>query len=361
MKDEPRDAGQAIGANGNLRCLPEYYAGCLLGGAVGDALGGSQTPGGPLVPSLQNGGISSHTQLTLFTAEGLLRARVKAEELSLPMSALLVVYNAYQRWLATRDGIYDERLFDSLGNGWLIRLPELYRAGTSDMVSQQALASGLLGHPDRPINDSAGCGGVARVAPVGLFFRSEAVFRLLGEDGVDGTVFDLGCRLAAMTHGHPEAFLPAGCQALLVARLIAGDDLPEALARAVTELAKQPRHQRCLSLLVEARAAALQDQPLALETDGELSGAEALATALNCAWRAGRDFTRGLSLTLRGCDVRACGVLTGQLLGALLGRQAIDAAWLEKLELHEVIAQVAADLYVGFEPSSAWRENYPGW
>jgi ADP-ribosylglycohydrolase len=116
-----------------------------------------------------------------------------------------------------------------------------------------------------------------------------------------------------------------------------------------------------LTLLVEARAAAVQDQPLTLETDDDPSGAQALATALYYAWRAGDDFARGMTLAIHGAGGRACGVLAGQLLGALLGRQAIDATWLEKLELHEAIAQVAGDLYVGFEPSSAWRENYPGW
>ncbi len=58
-----------------------------------------------------------------------------------------------------------------------------------------ALFSGKTGTPEKPLNDSKGCGGVMRVAPVGL---------------VATDPFDLGCRAAAITHGHPSGWLASG-------------------------------------------------------------------------------------------------------------------------------------------------------
>lgn len=53
--------------------------------------------------------------------------------------------------------------------------------------------------------------------------------------------------------------------------------------------------------------------------------------------------------------------IAGNLLGAALGRGAIPAAWLERLELRDVIEQVARDLVTGFEETEEWRRRYPGW
>jgi ADP-ribosylglycohydrolase len=102
----------------------DRYRGCLLGGAVGDALGagvefmsldeirGRCGPAGVTgyVPCYgRSGAITDDTQMTLFTAEGLLRARQHGEDLP---GAL---WQAYQRWLATQG-----RRGSAGADGWLI-------------------------------------------------------------------------------------------------------------------------------------------------------------------------------------------------------------------------------------------------
>jgi ADP-ribosylglycohydrolase len=90
--------------------------GCLLGGAVGDALGapveflslaGIRRQFGPegirdLVPAYGRiGAITNDTQMTLFTAEGLLRAWVRHSTKGI-CHVPAVIHHAYLRWLLTQ-------------------------------------------------------------------------------------------------------------------------------------------------------------------------------------------------------------------------------------------------------------------
>jgi ADP-ribosylglycohydrolase len=54
---------------------------------------------------------------------------------------------------------------------------------------------------------SKGCGGVMRVAPIGLIAENEE------------RAFSLGCAAAAITHGHPSGYYSAGCFAAIIWRL----------------------------------------------------------------------------------------------------------------------------------------------
>ena len=91
--------------------MRDRYRGCLLGGAVGDALGAGiefaslaeiRREHGPAgvtgyVPCYgRSGTITDDTQMTLFTAEGLLRARRHGGDVP------AALWQAYQRWLVTQ-------------------------------------------------------------------------------------------------------------------------------------------------------------------------------------------------------------------------------------------------------------------
>ena len=58
-----------------------------------------------------------------------------------------------------------------------------------------------MGSIEAPLNTSKGCGAVMRSAPVGLTRHRNP----WGDD-----VFDLGCRIGALTHGHPSGYVPPG-------------------------------------------------------------------------------------------------------------------------------------------------------
>ena len=88
---------------------------------------------------------------------------------------------------------------------------------------------------------------------------------------------------------------------------------------------------------------------------------EALAIALYCALVA-PDLASGIrtAVNITG-DSDSTGSITGQILGAMQGEEAIPGEWLRRLELREVIADVAEDFVRLHEEPRAWeREDYWG-
>jgi ADP-ribosylglycohydrolase len=118
--------------------------------------------------------ITDDTQMTLFTAEGLLRAESRGREKGI-CHIPSVVYNAYIRWLHTQ-GYPKNKDHDLIYDGWLIGEKELYARRGPGNTCLSALLSGKMGTMERPINNSKGCGGVMRVAPVGLLYGKDEAF-----------------------------------------------------------------------------------------------------------------------------------------------------------------------------------------
>ena len=339
------------------------YQGCLLGGAVGDALGApveflslSQirerfgtagitefAPAHGLV-----GGITDDTQMTLFTAEGLLRASVRWEGRGI-CHVPSVVRLAYVRWLLTQ-GFAPHPSVTLEVDGWLSGIPALQARRAPGRTCVTALEGERFGTVEQPLNQSKGCGAVMRMAPVGL---------------VANDPFRLGCELAALTHGHPSGFLAAGCFARLIFGLVHGASLVDALAAARTELETHPDHSEVEEALSAAVAAAAIDlpSPEAVERLGMgWVAEEALAIAVYCALVHQDDFAAGVRLAVNhGGDSDSTGAIAGNILGALLGVEAIPACWLEGLELREEITAVADDLLTGYRDADEWRLRYPGW
>jgi ADP-ribosyl-[dinitrogen reductase] hydrolase len=321
--------------------------GCLLGGAVGDALGAGVEfdwmedihrklgPAGvtDYVEAYgRRGAITDDTQLTLFTAEGLLLADGVADVRS-------VVDRAYARWLRTQ-GEHSSR-WPADDGGWLAGVPALNERRAPGRTCLSALKADRAGSVAAPSNESKGCGGVMRIAPVGLL-----------RGGLGGDPFDLGCEIAALTHGHPSGYLAAGAMALIVARLLDGAPLDAALDAAEQRLAGRPRHEETLDALRAART---------LAASGAEPGPEMIAT-LGAGWVAeealaigvygalvARDFTHGVLIAVNhsgDCDSTAA--ITGSLLGTMIGVDAIPDAWLAELEVRDEIERLAAEWIARF-------------
>jgi ADP-ribosylglycohydrolase len=116
------------------------------------------------------GAITDDTQMTLFTAEGLMRAHVRGFVRGL-CSLPCVVGNAYLRWLKTQGGQINIPNFKL--DGWLIGHQALFSTRTPGNTCLAATkARKALGDGGAAQNDSKGCGGVMRAAPVGLYTAS---------------------------------------------------------------------------------------------------------------------------------------------------------------------------------------------
>jgi ADP-ribosylglycohydrolase len=335
----------------------EHFRGCLLGGALGDALGWpveflSQRdiaaqfgPAGIL--SLQPGQwgyaeITDDTQMTLFTGAGILDAAA----FGVPPSeddVVTAVYRAYLWWLHTQGFPIPDLAEDTVsmklaGETWL----QKQRGPGHTCVS--ALASGRRGSPDCVLNDSKGCGGVMRAAPLGLMYDHKTAFRL-------------GVGTAALTHGHPSGYYSAGLLAAIVSGLIRGADLAEAVAQARVLAAQHTDADECLQALDLAVALAAQkkDPALALPAIGEgWVGEESLAIAVYCSMRWPYDFCTAVTTAVNhDGDSDSTGAITGNICGAYLGVAALPQAWLKILEGAERITAIADDLLMLSTGSSA--------
>ncbi len=344
--------------------------GCLLGGAVGDALGAAvefmdleeiRETFGPAglrdyaVAYGRRGAITDDTQMTLFSAEGLLRAWVRGSTRGL-VHIPGMVRLAYLRWLLTQ-GIEPAPGFKEVGrDGWLFGVRGLHSQRAPGGTCLSALEVGCDG-PEVADNNSKGCGAVMRAAPFGLF-------PALGD--VEA-VFALGVETGALTHGHPSGYLSAGHLAATVAGLREGMGLRDALNQADALLARRPDHMETTRALAKAYRLADKGPPSAEALEGlggGWVGEEALAIAVCCALTAS-DFAEGvLRAVNHSGDSDSTGAICGNLLGALWGERAIPAGWLEELELRAEIGRLADDLFAcgtGGREAEAMEGDYPGW
>ena len=144
----------------------------------------------------KTGAITDDTQMALFTAEGVVRAWVRAY-VHAPSAVPTSIAMAYQRWLHTQG--LQHPLHTECLNGWLIT----QRALHSRRAPGNTCLSGLQGmhvFKDLASNDSKGCGGVMRVAPVGMYYASLATQSPDSRETFLRECFDLGCT-SARPHG----------------------------------------------------------------------------------------------------------------------------------------------------------------
>jgi ADP-ribosylglycohydrolase len=349
------------------------YTGCLLGGAIGDALGWpvefadmkeileTYGPAGITEPVPGAEGfseITDDTQMTLFTAEGLLRAWAGARHHGGPPDFAGTVRDSYRCWLATQEE--GTALPDKVG--WLLGVEGLHRRRAPGTTCLSALREGVLDEQGIVINTSKGCGGVMRAAPAGLL---AARIHSVDTTGTIRLAFEIGCATAALTHGHPSGYYPAGVLAAVIATVVTGGSIVEGIDHSLVFLSSRSGSLETTDAIQMAldlwRDPEVIPSPETIESlGGGWVGEEALAIGLYCALVAGDDFTRGVQLAVNHSgDSDSTGAITGNIMGAMLGEQAIPAAWLNRLELHEVICQVGEDLYDAFQGTAAWLLKYP--
>ncbi|RJQ82630.1 ADP-ribosylglycohydrolase family protein [Pseudonocardiaceae bacterium YIM PH 21723] len=335
----------------NPATLLDRGVGCLLGGALGDALGapvefarlpeiraehGRAGITEPPRPAL----ITDDTQITMFTAEGYLAAWVRGHRDGVwqPMDA---AWRSYRRWLTTQQA----KEPDPAAHG-LLTDKRLYASRAPGLTGLRALTSNEPGSLDQPRNDAQGCGAVARSAPAGFAPTARRAY-------------DLGCELGALTHGHPSGWAPAGALAMLI-HLIAvrGRTLAEAVDQ-VTGRVLRDDQPTALALAAAVKQAAvdrarirenpsLAPWPASIEQLGQgWTGPESLSIAVYAALAqpAAQELAQGLRIAVNHSGASAStAAIAGNILGALHGRAALPREWLVRLELADALSQLGLDL-----------------
>jgi ADP-ribosyl-[dinitrogen reductase] hydrolase len=344
------------------RSLLSRFRGCLLGGAIGDALGypiefESSPPLGPperleRAPS-GKALISDDTQMTLFVTEGIVRARQRQRQ---GQDAGLVgcIQRALLRWYATQEPSAAGAIAPP--HGWLFGQRRLHHRRAPGSTCLASLSAQLRGEPmptvGSPANDSKGCGAVMRSAPIGLAAGSRE------------QAFELARDAAVVTHGHPGGYLSAAYFASLVFDLSRQLPLLEAIEHADQRLAHEKHHEPVRDAVAAARRvpdAASMSRSFVESLGGGWVGEQALSIALACCLTSGSDPRHALwRAVAHSGDSDSTGAVAGNLLGAMHGLEALPQPWLDDLELRSEIDWIARDLYAS-AVLGCWLddESYP--
>ena len=308
--------------------------GCLLGGAIGDALGarvefdslatirarhGPQgirlaDAGGPLV-------ITDDTQMTLYTLEAMARAGHGD-------SIVEEIREAYLDWLDTQQHHAVTRQL----RGRLAAHPTLRHSRAPGNTCLSALIAGGQGTLTRPINHSKGCGGAMRTAPIGFLGGPEPLRR----------AFDIGAAAAAITHGHPDGWAPAGVMALAVRALSDQAGWLAVVDAGIDAVTGHPSASGTARLLGAARQRiernAGADDIISL---GEgWVGDEALAVGLAAAATA-HDFSTAIEVAANhDGDSDSIASIAGQLYGARHGLDVLPADAVYRLDVLDALLEV---------------------
>ena len=349
-----------------------YYRGCLLGLAVGDAMGSaidkksweeicdSYGPNGLLGYDLQNdyADITSYTQLAAFAANGLLLGATRGQAESYPNYMAL----ALKEWAKAQQF----RLGAERTHCWVAQVEPLRRRLCMDARMPEALSRETLGTPDSPINTALTPGALTTAVAVGLFYDSKRMDpRQIGH---------LGAGAVALTHGNPESFLSGAVLAYLIAGILSAPEqtlirqLDRAL-RAVKEL-YEDRFGTAYDAVEELlrRAVVLTEDPelsglAAMTLLGCTTAPECLAGAIYACLSCPKDFDQAMILSVNHSGRSAAvGAVAGSILGAYLGADALPEFYLESIEPTAALDELATDLALGRQTTrifdDSWDQKY---
>lgn len=333
------------------------FRGCLVGGAVGDALGyavefmsensifSKYGESGINEYSLTNGTalISDDTQMTMFTAAALIDGAASgnfADSIS----------RGYFGWYQTQTG-GAVTAADGSCVGKLLGISELYSRRAPGVTCLSALGSEKIGTVEDPINGSKGCGGVMRVAPIGLIFANGS-FPQVTQNEIDM----LGAKAAAVTHGHELGYIPAAALVHIIDFLVRKDryTIVDAVADSVLAMRKlfgDTENVKLFHKLMERSVELAENGTDDLNAIHQLGegwvAEETLAIAVYCAVKYQNDFEKAICAAVNhNGDSDSTGAVCGNILGATLGYDKIPRKFKDNLELHDILIELADDLMI---------------
>ncbi len=351
--------------------LRDRCRGALVGGAVGDALGYAVEflslktirkrfglPG-IMEYELDRSGVavfSDDTQMSLFTAEGLLSGMMSGGN----AHVLPSIRKGYEHWYATQT-----RVPSPLEGSWLSHLKALWAERAPGTTCMSAMDRICYGDGCPVENNSKGCGGVMRVAPIGIYAGSHPDGMSLIQAG------RLAGQAAEITHKHPLSTLSSMAAAMIVAVCLTETEIDrDKFAQIVNEkvfklmgeeFAENSYLDDLAALVRKALGLAISDKSdtEAIRELGEgWVAEETLAIALFSVMRYVDDFEKCIVCAVNhDGDSDSTGAVAGNIIGAILGYGAIPKKFTADLELHDVIKSVADDLG-GFAPADRMTARY---
>ena len=354
----------------------ERFKGAMLGSAIGDAFGYPLTKltyrqicerfedlgALELAISAKAGAalFTDATQMALFTADGIIWAADDEKAYDNNACAGYVFYS-YQLWLYTQTKTVAGKeygwLFDKEQNPGLSPLVKMKGLSKKRYVNDTNITALLAaknnnyGRLTSPVNQNTDNGALKRTTPVGLFYAADSEM-----------AFRMGCDFGALTHSHPDGYLPCGVYAAMVAELTRGHEPEHALEKAMDILQQYPSSARIFNALVTAREMAenedLDPQEAVSRLGNGTDAAECLAISVLCflIHRGNYKFAIELAANQDG-DSSACAAVTGGLMGAYYGERDLPGGWLKKIQYRKLLTNMAEQLFDAAE--TEFEEDEP--
>lgn len=338
----------------------DAYRGCLLGLAVGDAMGYTVDglrwpeiqedygPHGLMGYDLVNGyaEITSYTQIAAFTCNGLLLGITWGQMRGKMLPYVRYIALSDREWCAAqRPWGRPERTYC-----YLMQQPEICRRHCMDTRMMDTIQHGTAGTPEEPVNHFQNPGSITAAVGVGLFFDPERM---------EQTEIDrLGAEAVALTHGSPVAFLAGAALAHLVSQVLHQRQvsLESLCLRTCVALEEQFGHEysqtyevtACLRQAIHMAADPTLERQTAMERLRCDNAAQVLAGAMYAALSCHDNFDEAMIAAVNHSGRSAAvGALTGAILGARLGEGALPEFYLECLEPARILRELADDLFRG--------------
>lgn len=353
--------------------LQDKCRGSLVGGAVGDALGyplefmsnfniftifGKDGKRDYVISGSGFAEFSDDTQMSLFTAEGILSAMSVEMRDEAKLHASL--RRGYEHWYATQT-----RVTHPLSDSWLTYIKALWSQRAPGMTCMEAMYQISYGDGSPVENNSKGCGGVMRVAPIGIFSAAHPKTLDLEQAGC------LAGYAADITHKHPLSTYSSMALAMIVAECITQENIDRdrfksiVIDRVFKLLGVRFKGDDYLAdlfnLILKAMwyATSKESDTYSIRQLGEgWVAEETLAIAIFSVMRYINDFEKCICCAVNhDGDSDSTGAVAGNIIGAILGYNAIPEKYLTNLELHDILVSVADDLG-GFSSEKQMKERY---
>lgn len=329
------------------------YQGCVLGLAVGDAMGAGVDnktledirtdygPDGLLGYDLANGfaEISSYTQVAAFAINGLLVGMAHGF-LRGPFCPHIA--KALKEWAGSQHFPREtERK-----RCWLCHIPQMRRRRTMDPRTLDALTRDVTGTPQQPANNDDGPGTLPAAVAAGLLFTPERM--------QPNEVGSLGSEIVALTHGAPVAFLSGAVLAYVIAGLIHDPEetlenqffnAADAVAAQFSAYPAAVKLQEKVKRAVAVAKNGKNDPVEVMEKLGCNNADEVLCGAVYACLKAEEDFDRAMIIAINHSGKSAAvGAVCGAVLGARLGVEALPSFYVDCLDAGPVLRELVGDL-----------------
>ena len=353
----------------NYNQLNDKIKGCLFGGAIGDALGYPvEFISHPEIVSkygdhgiqqyefnipcekgkFKEAQISDDTQMTLYTAEAILKNPDSKEEV------LENIKKAYVVWMCKQTGVQPKVEIDLD----IAKIDALNQRRAPGATCISALES--INYGNEVYNDSKGCGAVMRIAPIGILSALKGWNTGRTEDFFHNSTMKFAGEVAEITHHHELSTYSSAICAEIIRECLLEEQIDLVKFKEIIERALfiLPTSFHGVDFYLAAFEKQIKNvfnyiddpredwQIIESNLGGGWIAEEALAIALFCVARHINDFRACMvSAVNHSGDSDSTGAIAGNILGAILGYKNIPESFLTKLQNKNYIERIANNLF----------------